>query len=303
MSADHVRGDSRAEPDGGAGLFAPDSLMWQLFGEQVLTLFAGGRALLLQVAHPLVAAGVEQHSNYRQDPWGRLVRTLDILLSIVFGDLPTARATAQRLERRHHPVHGIDPRGRPYRALDPELMLWVHATLIDTSRVTYERYVRPLSPGERTRFHQESIVLGEAFGIPRELHPPTVRAFDAYMQRVLDEELERTDTLLGVARTVFSPPLPEVLDRLVPAPVWKLALLPVAETLRIATVGNSPRQLRELLGMSLRGHEQLALRAQQQLARRVVPRMPAAVRLSPYARAARRRCTAGGDRPPPVLAA
>src|SRR5205085_5742513 len=114
-----------------AGLFGPGSLTWRVNREGVL-LLGGGRALLLQVAHPLVAAGVAQHSNYREDPFGRLFRTLDTVTTIVFGATPDAHEAAARLRRIHERVKGVADDGTPYQATDHDLIMWVHATLVDT---------------------------------------------------------------------------------------------------------------------------------------------------------------------------
>src|SRR5919206_3013033 len=100
-----------------AGYFGPGSLTWRVNREGVL-LVGGGRALVLQVAHPKVAAGVAEFSDYREDPWGRLYRTLDTTLKIVFGDSRTSGAASDRLRRVHSRVNGVDDRGDPYRALD-----------------------------------------------------------------------------------------------------------------------------------------------------------------------------------------
>src|SRR6266513_343490 len=128
-------------------MFGPGSLTWRINGEAVL-LLGGGRALILQVAHPKVAAGVAEFSDYREDPWRRLYRTLDVTLKIAFG-------APEGLRRAHHRVVGTDDRGEPYRALDPDLLLWVHATLIDTALTMYERYVGPLTPRERELHYAE----------------------------------------------------------------------------------------------------------------------------------------------------
>lgn len=264
--------------------------MWRVFREQAMTLFAGGRALLLQVAHPLVAAGVEQHSDYRHDPWGRLERTLDILLAIIFGDARAATAAAARLERRHAAVFGTDGAGRTYSALDPELLMWVHATLVETALVVYHEYIEPLTDDERERLYAESIVLAEAFGIPAALPPPDLSSFSAYFERMLDDALEATGTLHAVAQTVFAPPRPRTLAAYLPAPVWRVALVPAGEAIRLATIGLSPPQLRALLGVGFGPHERIALAVQKQVTRRVVSTLPAALRFSPYARAAEERC-------------
>ncbi len=128
-------------------MFGPGSMTWRVNGEALL-LLGGGRALILQVAHPKVAAGVAEFSDYRRDPWGRLYRTLELTLAIAFGEPEDSQAASRRLRRIHERVAGRDDRGEPYRALDPALLLWVHATLIDTSLTIFERYVAPLTPGE-----------------------------------------------------------------------------------------------------------------------------------------------------------
>src|SRR6266513_2323905 len=129
-------------------MFGPGSLTWRINGEAVL-LLGGGRALILQVAHPKVAAGVSEFSSFREDPWRRLYRTLDTTLSIAFGDAAVSRAASERLRTVHEKVAGTDDRGEPYRALDPDLLLWVHATLIDTALTIYERYVGSLQTDQR----------------------------------------------------------------------------------------------------------------------------------------------------------
>src|SRR4051794_40676166 len=131
------------------GLFGPDSLTWRINREGAL-LLGGGRALLLQVAHPLVAAGVAQHSNYREEPFRRLYRTLDTVTTIVFGSMPEAEEAAARLHRVHARVKGEAEDGTRYAATDPDLVMWVHATLVDTSLVVYENYIGPLSLDERS---------------------------------------------------------------------------------------------------------------------------------------------------------
>src|SRR5690348_15205949 len=133
-----------------AGLFPDDSIIRRVNRENVL-LLGGGRALLMQLAHPLVAAGVDDHSDFRVRPIRRLRRTVQMVMAIVFGDRETALAAARSVNRVHGRVVGDG-----YRALDPELLLWVHATLVDSSLVTYETFVRRLSDTEREEFYQQS---------------------------------------------------------------------------------------------------------------------------------------------------
>src|SRR5215472_3016918 len=115
-----------------AGLFDDDSIIRRVNRENVLML-GGGRALLMQLAHPKVAAGVDEHSDFRTRPMYRLRRTIRLTMAIVFGDKDTAMAAARNVNRVHARVTGRD-----YRALDPDLLLWVHSTLVDSALVTYE---------------------------------------------------------------------------------------------------------------------------------------------------------------------
>src|SRR5260370_40958496 len=131
-----------------AGSFPDDSIIRRVNRENVL-LLGGGRALLMQLAHPLVAAGVDEHSDFRDRPIRRLRRTVQMMMAIVFGDRETALAAARSVNRVHGRVQGAG-----YRALDPDLLLWVHATLVDSSLATYETFVRPLRDEEREGFYQ-----------------------------------------------------------------------------------------------------------------------------------------------------
>src|SRR5438034_6002921 len=136
------------------GLYTDDSITRRVNRENVL-LLGGGRALLMQLAHPKVAAGVDEHSDFRQHPVRRLRRTVHLTMAIVFGDRETALAAARAVNQTHARVRGED-----YRALDPDLLLWVHATLVDSALVTYETFVKQLSASQREAFVQESQLLG-----------------------------------------------------------------------------------------------------------------------------------------------
>src|SRR5207245_6723549 len=119
----------------------------------------GTSALLRQVAHPLVAAGVHQYSDFRLDPFGRLHRTLNTTLATVFGDTLTARHALRRIDDRHGTIAGMAADGRAYRARDPRLLLWVQATLVLTSLRFYELVVGPLGAIDRERYWDEAKVV------------------------------------------------------------------------------------------------------------------------------------------------
>jgi uncharacterized protein (DUF2236 family) len=251
-------------------MFGPGSLTWRVNGEAVL-LLGGGRALILQVAHPQVAAGVAEFSDFRNDPWGRLYRTLDVTLKIVFGDPQASRGASQQLRRAHQRVTGHDDRGRPYRALDPELLLWVHATLIDTSLTMYERYVAPLTPRERGLYYEEMKTLGEAYGVPPHVMPDDFAAFRRYWGSMLAGELRVTQTTRDVADAVLRPDLPRL--------AW-----PAIEAIRLVTVGTVPEALRDQLGLDWGPGRERLLGASQLTIRRLLPLLPALLHRFPRAR-------------------
>ena len=235
------------------GLYTDDSITRRVNRENVL-LLGGGRALLMQLAHPKVAAGVDEHSDFRSHPVRRLRRTILITMAMVFGDRDTALAAARTVNQVHARVRGYD-----YRALDPDLLLWVHATLMDTALVTYETFVQPLRPREREDFYQEFKILGELLGIPRYRFPETLRDFDGYVDAMISGGPVRVDERArDLARLVLRPRL-----RLLPGP----AMIPF----EVVTAGLLPPALRSQYGLSWGPGQQRAFR----LAMRTVPRLVA----------------------------
>ena len=200
------------------GYFSSGSVIRRIGAESILML-GGGRALLMQVAHPLVAAGVAGHSDYAGDPWRRLARTMTALYTIVFGSRAEAERAGAIVRAVHARVHGrtAEPLGRfppgsVYAADDPELQLWVHATLVDTGLVTYETYVGGLGRAEQEAFVREMAVVGEIFGVSAAVLPRTLANFDEYVAAQLaGGELTVTRPALDVARTMLRPPLPRLL--------------------------------------------------------------------------------------------
>jgi uncharacterized protein (DUF2236 family) len=235
-----------------AGLYSEDSITRRVNRENVLFL-GGGRALLMQLAHPKVAAGVDEHSDFRAHPLKRLRRTILMTMAIVFGDRETALAAARGVNQVHARV-----KGRDYRALDPDLLLWVHATLMDTSLVTYETFVKPLLPREREDFYQEFKLLGELLGIPSERFPATLRDFDSYLNDMLESGLCIDERALGLAKLVLRPP-----TRLLPGP----AMIPM----EVITAGLLPPVLRERYALAWGAGHQRAYR----FAVRTLPRLVA----------------------------
>ena len=191
-----------ADPD--PGLFGPDSEAWRLDREAMLLLGAGPRALLLQIAHPLVAAGVADHSDFRADPWRRLDGTVRSYLRIVYGSTAQAHGEIRRLNGLHRGIVGPG-----YSARDPELSLWVHATLVDSTILSYHAWHEPMSRERMERYYQETRPIGRAFGIPDSLLPASHEAFEAYVAGMLarDGPVHVTAVARDLARTILRPPL------------------------------------------------------------------------------------------------
>jgi uncharacterized protein (DUF2236 family) len=239
-----------------AGLFEDDSITRRVNRENVL-LLGGGRALLMQLAHPKVAAGVDEHSDFRRYPVRRLRRTVRMTMAIVFGDRETALGAARAVNKIHGRVRGED-----YHALDPDLLLWVHATLVDSALVTYETFVQPLTAFERDDFYQESKVAGELLGIQRDQFPGAHDDFNDYVGGMMAHGPVRVGEVgRSLARLVLRPQL-----RLVPG----AAMIPF----EIVTAGLLPATLREQYGLAWGSAQQTAFRV-------AVATIPKVVRLTP----------------------
>ena len=211
------------------------SVSWRVNAEPFVFL-GGGRALLLQVAHPKVAAGVEQHSTYVSDPWGRLFRTVDVMAKLTFGAPAVSQAQADLLSHMHRRVVGTTDDGEPYGALDADLLRWVWATLCDTALVVYERVRPPLSPRTRARYYDEWKLVAEACGVPMTDCPPSWEEFQAYVAAVTREQLRVSPAARSVAHATMAPPLP-----------WPLGPA-AARTQRLVTYGLLPPEVREAYG-------------------------------------------------------
>src|SRR5690242_17433489 len=170
-------------------LYPEGSITRRVNRENVLIL-GGGRALLMQLAHPKVAAGVDEHSDFRRDPIRRLRRTIRMTMAIVFGDRETALAAVRAVNQTHARVRGAN-----YRAMDPDLLLWVHGTLVDSALVTYETFVRPLSPRSREDFYRQMNEAAELLGVPRDRFPSTFADFREYMEWMVESGPIRVEPL------------------------------------------------------------------------------------------------------------
>jgi uncharacterized protein (DUF2236 family) len=264
----------------------PKSVGWKLQREIVL-LLAWGPAILLQLAHPLVAQGIADHSAFRTQRHGRLRRlygTIDAMLQISFGTEAQGRAVLARINAIHDRVNGhlsgaagAFPAGTPYTAHDPALLAWVHATLLDMNLRVYERYVAPLSAEDKDRYCEEATAIEVPLGIPVGRLPRSFGELGRYMDAMLSSgEIAVTDTARMLARDVLYPPTPRLA-----APAFLLV--------RLQTVGLLPPSIREDYGLPWSARREKLLGVSTRFTRAVLGVTPSIVRHWPAARRAARR--------------
>lgn len=246
-------------------------MSWQVHRE-VTVLFGGARAVLMQAAHPLVIAGARATGFYERNPWKRLQRTLILTYTITFGTKAEAQAAADRINDVHTRIKGVDPvTGRAYDALDPELLLYVHACLVDSALLFEELTVGKLDDEGRQRFHEEQMLAAEMVRIPREIVPPTVAALRAWMRDVEDSGiLQVTESARSVADLFVHPPADAE---------WR-GILKGVSRLAFATL---PPAMREQYGIRVGPVRRAAMAATFAATRALRPLLPPKLRyIAPY---------------------
>jgi uncharacterized protein (DUF2236 family) len=274
--------------DPGAGLFGPGSALWQVNREAVIFL-GGGRAALLQLAHPWVAHAIDQHSVARDDVAGRFQRTFENVFAMAFGGLGEALTSARRVHAVHTRIRGTlaesvgeHRRGDPYWANEPEAMLWVAATLWDTSVQVHERFVGPLSLAEKERYYAETLRFTDLFGIPRERAPADWTAFQAYTRSMLaSETLAVGEVARELAASILAARRPST--------------RPLMGWIRLLTAGLLPPRFRAEFGMRYGRGERAAFAASTLAVRAGARRLPGRLRYLPAYVDAQRRLA--GRRP------
>jgi uncharacterized protein (DUF2236 family) len=273
-----IQGRSHAERLASTdGYFAPGSVIRQIGNTPVTPFLGGGTAVLLQVAHPLVAAGVADHSGYEDDLWRRLLRTVGALYTITFGSKAEADRAGAVVQALHARVTGKTssdlgpfPAGTPYSATQPALMLWVHATLVSSSLSAYQRFVRKLSADEAESYYADMATVARIFGAPAEVIPPTLSEFRDYFATMLGcDEIVVTEPASEIARMILGAPLPAPMRLLAPAH-------------RLATAAQLPERIRREYGLRwMPFHEPVLVAAAQSVRFGSWPILRVAGRLGP----------------------
>ncbi len=259
------------------GYFAPESVIRRVGSTPLVPLLGGGAAVLLQVAHPLVALGVVEHSDFHRDLWKRLLRTLQALYLITYGTKAEAELAGERVRAVHAKVRGETrsrlgpfPPGTPYSADDPQLQLWVHATLVEVSLAVYQRFVERLSPSEQEEYYRDMTLVARIFGTPASVVPPTLADFREYLdERLASAEIRVTEPARAIAQVILRAPLPAPLRLLVPAH-------------RLSTAALLPPRLRHEYGLAFSWPRSVALQIAARSVRVAsIPLFLVAERISP----------------------
>jgi uncharacterized protein (DUF2236 family) len=264
---------------------------WKLQREIIL-LLGWGPAILLQLAQPLVARGVADHSGFRTERWGRmrrLYRTLDAMLGLCFKTERDALTVVARINAIHDRVSGrlteaagIFPAGTYYSAHDPNLLAWVHATLLDMNLRVYELFVTPLCIEEKDRYCVEASAIEGHLGIPKGRLPRSLDGLQRYVEAMLASgEITVTDAARTLARAVLYPETPRIAE-------------PALRLMRLTTIGLLPSTIRDGYGFSWDSRNEATLHRWAALVRRLLPLTPSIVRYWPAARAAVRTASRSG---------
>ncbi|MDQ6662132.1 MAG: DUF2236 domain-containing protein [Chloroflexota bacterium] len=261
-----------------ATTFGAGSVTWKITSEAAITL-GGARAVLMQIAHPLVAAGVSAHSSYMTDPYGRAMSTFLLGQMITFGSSDMARQAARTINRLHTHVYGTlstkagaFEHGTTYKAHDPELLLWVHATLIDTILLVYPLVIGHLTYNEQEQYYQESKGMARMFGLREKDMPQTVSDLRHYVDDMVhSSRLAATPQARQLAHQVLFPPAPTITR-----PLMHLHLA--------ATIALLPQPIRDIYGLEWSEQQQRLFDRSMRGMKAVIPRLPLSLRVFPITR-------------------
>ncbi len=277
---------SAAGTDVDLGLFGPRSVSWRVYAEPIL-LVGGLRALYLQALHPRAVAGVAQNSDYRHDPWGRLLRTSEYLGTVIYGTSEEALAAGRRVQSLHRRMRGVDPEtGAFFRIDDPELLRWVHVTEVESFLSTAVRAGLDLSRAEIDRYYEEQRRCAELVG----LDPATVPGSAAEVERYYEAmrpQLRLTRDSADTALFLAAPPLPKRL-RLTPVRLAYTGIVALA-------VGLLPPWARRRYGLPGLPTTDVTAQLSARALRTVLSTIPLRMRTSPHRRAGLERARAAGE--------
>lgn len=281
-----------SEQDARALTLGPDSMSWRYSSD--LRLFLGSlTALLLQVAHPTVGSGVRDHSNFQQEPWARLFRTVDWVNLTIYGG-PDAVEVSERLREMHKTIKGANPDGSRYHALEPGVYAWVHATLIWSIVNGQRSYGSGMTQAQVDRFYQEWLGLGRLLGLRDGDLPSTWDEFVGYFDDMIATRLTHHPTVDTVLRASARPAMPDSLPGWT-RPLWRVARLPMAHVLLITGIGGLPPAVRERLGLRWTRRQERERAVITAVSRALTPVLPKWARVNGPVYLRARRAAIGHD--------
>jgi uncharacterized protein (DUF2236 family) len=255
----------------------PGSVTWRYASDSRASLLAPA-ALILQVAHPVVGAGVSQHSAFMTAQWSRLLRTLQSTNRLIFGHAESAAAESARLRRIHAGIRGVDAAGHPYRALDPDVYAWVHLTLAHAYVEAQRLLGRTPSPAQVDQFYAEWRQVGTILRVEAGQMPPDWPAFQVYFDRMVAETLGPNPALRDVLAALACPgrPVP-----LIPELLWRPAARAAGYLTYGFALGTLPSLLRGRLGVEWTAFDQRRFECEAALLRTAFALTPAPLRTAP----------------------
>jgi uncharacterized protein (DUF2236 family) len=263
----------------------PDSLMWRYFGDWrglLLALWAGS----MQNMHPQLGAGVEEHSDFFDERWQRLFRSLYPIGGVIY-DGPRAAETARQVRGFHDRIKGVDKHGRPYHALNPDTYFWAHSTFLVMPILINEYFGEPLTEAQKEQVYAEGVQWYRLYGMSMRPVPPDWASFQRYWDDICRNVLEdnkATRDVLDIAR-IGKPP---TLNRL-PDPLWRLLRIPISRGFVWMTIGLYEPAVRKRLGFRWTSRDERLLRIAGRTLGAVWKLVPFDLRYHPRARAAWRR--------------
>ncbi|WP_327089690.1 DUF2236 domain-containing protein [Nonomuraea sp. NBC_01738] len=265
--------------------FGPGSMHWETAGEY-RNLLVAGSALVLQTMHPAVGAAVAAHSAYKDDPWGRLDRTLTSVQKWVYGGA-AGPAEGRRLREMHAPISGVDEQGRAYHALNGDAWAWVHWTLFERFITLNEYFGRPYPVQRQELLFAESKQLARILRVSEREMPADLAAFWDYFDHMVAERLEPHPTALDVLEVLHGTPMPPRLPAALRR-AWVPVGMASGEFNHFLAVGTLPPAVRRKLGLAWSGRDERRLRRIGRAIALVTPRLPERLRYMPIAYRARR---------------
>jgi uncharacterized protein (DUF2236 family) len=253
----------------------PGSVVWRYAGDARL-LGLAGYPILLQVAHPTVGAGVAEHSGFKTDPWGRLLRTLDYSYALTYGGPRMAWEVGRRVRAFHASIRGVRPDGERYHALEPAAYAWVHATLADAIVRGHQVFGCQMKRSEIDEFWIQWKRQGRLVGVREQDLPESWREFRTYFDDIVESELgdnEAVRDVLAALSDPARPPLPLLGER-----AWRIARLPAVHSTALATIGFLPPRLRKRFGVEWGAGDERRFRLLAAASRAATPLMPGRLR-------------------------